>query len=191
MYLLLFLLVPVLIIGFVWVLYNSLVKAKQRVDEAWSGIDVQLKRRSSLVPNLVETVKGYAKHEKSVFENVTKARASMMGAQGAKASAEANNMLEGALKSLFAVAEAYPELKASENFGKLQEELSDIESKIAYARQFYNSNVLDYNTKIKVFPAVLIANTMGFKEVEYFKATEEEKKDVKVSFEEKKEEEKK
>lgn len=178
--------VPVLLLLFVWSLYNSLVKAKQRVKEAWSGIDVQLKRRSSLVPNLVETVKGYAKHEKEVFENVTKARSAMMKAEGAQSSAQANNMLEGALKSLFAVAEAYPELKASENFSKLQDELSDIESKVAYARQFYNSNVLDYNTKIKVFPSVLIANTMGFKEEEYFEATEEEKKDVEVSFEEKK-----
>ncbi|KKP70228.1 hypothetical protein A2X44_00775 [candidate division CPR3 bacterium GWF2_35_18] len=174
--------IPVVIIIFIWGLYNSLVMAKQRIEEAWSGIDVQLKRRSSLIPNLVETVKGYAKHEKEVFENVTKARSAMMGAKGAKESAEANNMLEGALKSILAVAENYPELKASENFGKLQDELTDTESKIAYSRQFYNSNVLDFNTKIKVFPAVLIANTMGFKEVEYFEATEEEKKDIEVKF---------
>ncbi len=170
------------IIGFVWALYNSLVKAKMHVSEAWSGIDVQLKRRSSLVPNLVETVKGYAAHEREVFENVTKARSALMGATDAKSAAEANNQLTGALKTLFAVAEAYPQLRASENFQKLQSELSDIEAKIAYARHFYNGNVIDYNTKIKLFPNVLLSGTFGFREAAFFAATEEEKADVKVSF---------
>ncbi len=174
--------IVVIIILFVWGLYNSLVKAKVRVQEAWSGIDVQLKRRSSLIPNLVETVKGYAAHEKAIFENVANARAALMGATDAKSASEANNQLTGALKSLFAIAEAYPQLRASENFQKLQSELSDIEAKIAYARQFYNGNVMDYNTKIKVFPNVLLAGPFGFKPADFFAATEEERADVKVSF---------
>ncbi len=172
----------VVIIIYFWALYNGLVKAQIRVKESWSGIDVQLKRRSSLVPNLVETVKGYAAHEREVFENVTKARAALMGATDAKAAADANNMLTSALKSLFAVAEAYPQLRASENFMKLQAELSDLEEKIAYARQFYNGNVQDFNTRIRVFPNVLIARQFGFSEASFFAATEEEKADVKVSF---------
>lgn len=167
---------------FIWLLYNSLVHARVRVQEAWSGIDVQLKRRSSLIPNLVETVKGYAAHERELFENVTKARSALMGATDAKSAAEANNQLTTALKTLFAVAEAYPQLRASENFQKLQSELSDIEAKIAYARQFYNSNVMDYNTKIRVFPNVLLARQLGFKEADFFAATEEERADIKVSF---------
>ncbi len=174
--------VIVLLIFFVWATYNGLVTARARVKEAWSGIDVQLKRRSSLIPNLVEAVKGYAKHEKEVFENVTKARSALMGATGAKQAAQAENMLTGALKSLFAVAEAYPALRASENFKQLQDELSDTESKIAYSRQFYNSNVLDLNTKIKTFPTMLIAGPLGFKEEEFFTANEDEKKDIKVDF---------
>ncbi len=176
------LIVLVVLALFVFGLYNTLVTARMRVKEAWSGIDVQLKRRSSLIPNLVEAVKGYAKHEKEVFENVTKARSAMMGAKGPEDAAQANNMLTGALKTLFAVAEAYPDLKASENFKDLQGELSDTESKIAYSRQFYNSNVLDYNTKIQVFPNVLLAGMFGFKPEEFFAATEEEKKDVEVKF---------
>lgn len=173
----------IVVVGiFLWSLYNGLVKAKVRVEESWSGIDVQLKRRSSLIPNLVEAVKGYAKHEKEVFENVTKARSALMQATGAKEAAQANNMLAGALKSLFAVAEAYPALRASENFKQLQDELSDTESKVAYARQFYNSNVMDFNTKIRVFPNVLLAGPLGFKPAEFFEAEEEEKKDVKVKF---------
>lgn len=172
----------VLLVVFLWTLYNGLVTAKVRVEEAWSGIDVQLKRRSSLIPNLVETVKGYAKHEKEVFENVTKARSALMGANGVKESAKADNMLAGALKTLFAVAEAYPALRASENFKELQEELSDTESKIAYARQFYNSNVLDFNTKIQVFPNVILAGMLGFKPAEFFEAEEGEKKDIEVKF---------
>lgn len=172
----------VLLVVFIWGLYNGLVTAKTRVDESWSGIDVQLKRRADLIPNLVETVKGYATHEKSVFENVTKARTALMGANTPKEAAEANNQLSSALKSLFAVAEAYPDLKASQNFADLQQQLGDTEDKIAYSRQFYNTNVLDYNVKIKVFPNVLLAGPLGFREVEFFKAAAEEKEEVKVKF---------
>lgn len=170
---------------YIWFLYNSLVTARLRVSEAFSHIDVQLKRRTDLIPNLVETVKGYAKHEKSVLENVTKARTSLMSAHSAKDKAEANNILTDTLKSLFAVAENYPDLKASANFSQLQEELSDTENKIAYSRQFYNTNVLDYNTKLVVFPNVFIARAFAFKQAEFFETSEEEKKPVKVSFEEK------
>lgn len=173
-----------LVVLYLWALYNGLVTAKMRVSESWSGIDVQLKRRSDLIPNLIETVKGYAKHEKSVFENVTKARTALMGAKDAKEAAAADNMLTGALKTLFAVAEAYPALRASENFKQLQDELSDTESKIAYARQFYNSNVMDYNTKIAVFPNVILAGSFGFKPAEFFEAEEGEKKTPKVDFKE-------
>ena len=162
--------------------YNALVILKTRIKEAFSGIDVQLKRRADLVPNLVETVKGYAKHEKEVFENVTKARSALMKAETPKEKAQADNMLSGALKSLFAVAEAYPQLQASQNFQELQRQLEDTEDKVAYARQFYNSNVLEYNTKTKTFPSNLIANTFGFKEEEFFEAKEEERETVKVNF---------
>lgn len=162
--------------------YNSLVTAKMRVGEAFSQIDVQLKRRADLIPNLVETVKGYTKHEKTVFEEVTRARTSLVNATGVEEKAKANNQLGQTLKSLFAVAEAYPKLQASENFTQLQEELSDTENKIAYARQFYNSTVLDYNTKLRVFPTVFFANLMHFTPAEFFAATEEEKKPVAVKF---------
>lgn len=164
--------------------YNGLVTLRERIKEALSSIDVQLKRRADLIPNLVETVKGYAKHEKEVFENVTKARASLMNAGSPKEKAQANNALSETLKSLFAVAESYPTLRASENFSKLQEDLTDTENKIAYSRQFYNSNVLDYNTKIKQFPVVIIAPSLGFKEEEFFEAEEGDKAPVKVSFKE-------
>jgi len=174
--------VLVLLVLFVFGLYNGLVTAKVRIEEAWSGIDVQLKRRADLIPNLVEIVKGYAKHEKEVFENVTKARSTLLSASGPQEKAAANGELTTALKSLFAVAESYPELKASTNFLDLQQQVGDTEDKIAYSRQFYNSNVLDFNTKIKVFPNVILAGMLGFKEAEFFKATEEEKKEVKVSF---------
>ena len=170
------------IVGYLWLTYNSLVTLKTRIEEAWSGIDVQLKRRADLIPNLVETVKGYAKHEKDVFENVTKARSALMGAQSLPQKAAANDMLTGALKSLFAVAEAYPELKANDNFKDLQRQLEDTEDKVAYSRQFYNTNVMDYNVKIKTFPNVLIAKQFGFSEQPFFKATDEEKKEVKVEF---------
>jgi len=162
--------------------YNRLVTLRERIKEALSGIDVQIKRRFDLIPNLVETVKGYAKHEKEVFENVTKARSSLMKAETPHEKAAANNMLEGALKSLFAVAESYPDLKASQNFLNLQEELSDTENKISYSRQFYNSNVLEYNAMIKSFPTVILANMFGFKEEEFFESDEEERKNVKISF---------
>lgn len=177
---------PVAIIAlallYLWFLYNGLVVARVRVKEAWSGIEVQLKRRSSLIPNLIETVKGYAKHEKGVFEEVTKARSALVGAKNPKAAAQADNMLTGALKTLFAVAEAYPNLRASENFKELQEELSDTETKIAAARQFYNANVMDYNTKIKVFPNVMIARMLGFSEEEFFDADEASEKEISVKF---------
>ncbi len=165
-----------------WGTYNGLVRARIRVKEAWSGIDVQLKRRSSLIPNLVETVKGYATHEREVFENVTKARAMLDNAQGAKQAAQADNVLTGALRSLFAVAEAYPDLKANQNFLELQRELTDTEDKIAYARQFYNTNVSNYNQKTEVFPSVIIARMFNFLPSEFFEAEEEARQDVKVSF---------
>lgn len=167
---------------FVMGTYNSLVTLRARIQEALSGIDVQLKRRADLIPNLVETVKGYAKHEKEVFENVTKARSALMGANTMQEKAEADNMLTGALKSLFAVAEAYPELKANTNFQDLQRQLEDTEDKVAYSRQFYNSNVLDYNTKVQMFPSNIFANMFGFKAYEFFKADEADKKKVDVKF---------
>jgi LemA protein len=167
---------------FLWFLYNSIIVAKMRVSEAFSQIDVQLKRRADLIPNLVETVKGYAKHEREVFEKVTEARASLVSAKGPEEKANANNKLSETLKSIFAVAEAYPELKASQNFLELQQEVSDTEDKIAYSRQFYNSNVLDYNTKLKLFPNVLFAKLLNFQDAEFFGATDEERKTVKVSF---------
>lgn len=162
--------------------YNGLVVLKTRIQEAFSGIDVQLKRRADLIPNLVETIKGYAKHEKEVFENVTKARSALMTADNVHAKAEADNMLTGALKSLFAVAEAYPELKANTNFQDLQRQLEDTEDKVAYSRQFYNSNVLDFNAKIQMFPTNLLAEMLGFTAFEFFKADEEDRKEVKVKF---------
>ncbi|OGY29858.1 MAG: hypothetical protein A3F35_02590 [Candidatus Woykebacteria bacterium RIFCSPHIGHO2_12_FULL_45_10] len=174
--------VVLLVIIFLWTAYNGLVVARTRVQESWSGIDVQLKRRSDLIPNLVEAVKGYASHEKEVFENVTKARSALMGAGNAKEAGAADNLLTGALKSLFAVAEAYPELKASDNFKSLQEELADTETKIAASRQFYNANVLDLNTKIQTFPTMLVAGVFGFKSADFFQAEEAEKKPVQVKF---------
>jgi len=160
--------IVVVIALFLWVTYNSLVKLKIRVDEAWSDITVQLKRRFDLIPNLVESVKGYAKHESSVFEKVTEARANALNAQGVQETAQAENMLEGALKSLFAVAESYPDLKASDNFIQLQQELVDTEDKIQAARRFYNGGVRDLNTKIKIFPNNIFAGMLGFKEREFF-----------------------
>lgn len=170
------------LVAYVWLTYNSLITLRERIKEALSGIDVQLKRRADLIPNLLETVKGYAKHEKDVFENVTKARSQLMKADSPHEKAQADNMLTGALKSLFAVAEAYPDLKASENFKDLQNELSDTEDKVSYSRQFYNSNVLAFNTKIQTFPAAIIASQFGFKSYEFFETNEEEKKTPKVKF---------
>ncbi len=174
--------VVVVLIGILIGMYNGLVRARLRVKEAWSGIDVQLKRRASLIPNLVETVKGYAQHEREVFENVTRARSMLQQAGGPAQAAEANNMLTQTLRSLFAVAEAYPDLKANQNFLDLQNELSDTEDKIAYARQFYNTNVLSYNTKTETFPTVVFANMFNFEAAEFFEAEEEARQDVKVDF---------
>jgi LemA protein len=170
------------ILIYAWMVYNGLVTAKVRIEEALSHIDVQLKRRTDLIPNLVESVKGYVKHEKGVLEEVTKARSSLMSANSTHEKAQANNMLSETLKSLFAVAEGYPDLKASQNFLNLQEELSDTENKIAYSRQFYNTNVLDYNTKLTTFPSMIFANLFKFKAAEFFEADEADKKPVKVSF---------
>ena len=167
---------------FIFWLYNSLVRSKTRVEEAWSHIDVQLKRRVDLIPNLVEAVKGYAKHEKGLFENVTQARSALLSAKGVKESEKADNMLTGALKTLFAVAENYPDLKASDNFKELQDELADTENKIAYARQFYNGNVRDFNILIKTFPNVLLASVLGFRPSEFFEAGAEEKAKPEVKF---------
>ncbi len=163
-------------------IYNGLVRSRVRSREAWSGIDVQLKRRADLIPNLVETVRGYAAHERQTFENVTRARAMLQQAGTAAEAAQANNFLTQTLRSLFAVAENYPELKANQNFLDLQNELSDIEEKIAYARQFYNRNVTDFNTRIQTFPSVIVANMFGFKQFEFFEAPEEAREVPKVSF---------
>lgn len=179
---LIIIIIVVALVGIVWVTYNSLITAKIRINEAMSQIDVQLKRRADLIPNLVETVKGYAKHEKELLEAVTAARTSLMSAKGPREKASANNQLGTTLKSLFAVAENYPTLKANENFLNLQEELSDTENKVAYARQFYNSAVMDYNTKLQVFPTVIFANMMHFTQADFFQASDDEKKPVKVSF---------
>ena len=170
------------IVLFVWFTYNSLATGRVRIKEALSGIDVQLKRRVDLVPNLIETVKGYAKHEKELLENVTKARTSLMQANTTHEKAVSDNMLSSALKSLFAVSEAYPDLKASKNFLQLQEELSDIEAKIAYARQFFNTNVSSYNSTLVNFPGSVVGNMFGYKQEEFFEASVAERKNVKVSF---------
>ncbi|MFH2104714.1 MAG: LemA family protein [Parcubacteria group bacterium] len=166
--------------------YNGLVKMRNRVQEAWSDIDVQLKRRYDLIPNLMETVKGYAKHEEGVFTKVTEARAKAISAQkegGAKATAEADNMLTGALKSLFAVTENYPDLKANQNFLELQRELSDTENKVQASRRFYNGNTRDFNTKQQQFPTNLLASIFGFKPAEFFEVEgEEERKAPQVKF---------
>lgn len=179
-----YLVIGAIVILLLWVLgaYNSLVTLRNRVREAWSQIDVQLKRRSSLIPNLVEAVKGYVKHEKGVLTEVTKARTALMDAKNPHEAAKADNMLTGALKSLFAVAEAYPDLKASENFKQLQEELSDTETKVAASRQFYNTNVLDLNNSLETVPSSFIGSMFGFTKMEFFKASEEEKKDISVKF---------
>lgn len=171
-----------MVILFIWSTYNSLATSKVRIKEALSGIDVQLKRRVDLVPNLIETVKGYAKHEKSLLENVTKARSSLMSAQTTHEKAASDNMLSSALKSLIAISESYPDLKASNNFLELQKELSDIEAKIAYARQFYNSNARSYNTTLVNFPGNIVGNIFGYKREEFFEAEEKERQPVKVSF---------
>ncbi len=175
----------IIVIVLFWIAaaFNGFVTLKNRVKEAFADIDVQLKRRYDLIPNLVETVKGYATHERELFEKVTQARTSAMGAQGAKAKAEAENMLSNTLKSLFAVAENYPDLKASQNFLALQNELTDTEDKIQAARRFYNTNIRDLNIKIESFPDNFIASAFGFKQMELFQTTNEaEKQPVKVNF---------
>ena len=163
-------------------MYNGLVRARVRTREAWSGIDVQLKRRANLIPNLVETVKGYAGHERETFENVTRARSMLQQAGTAPDAAQANNFLTQTLRSLFAVSERYPDLKANQNFLDLQQELSDIEEKIAYARQFYNRNVMSYNTRIQTFPNVVMAGMFGFERFEFFEVEEEARAVPEVSF---------
>jgi LemA protein len=170
-----------------WVIlsYNGFVRLNNRVKEAWSDIEVQLKRRYDLIPNLVESVKGYASHEKNLFEKVTEARARAMGAEAKgdmKEIAKAENQLAGTLKTLFAVSENYPSLRASENFSQLQAELSDTENKIQAARRFYNGNVRDINTKIETFPSNLIAGIFNFKQKEFFDAEEQAEKPVQVKF---------
>jgi len=171
----------VAVLWFIWA-YNSFVRLRNRVDNAWSQIDVQLKRRFDLIPNLIESVKGYMKHEKSTFKEITEARTSFLNAKGPKEMAKADNQLSGALKSIFAVAENYPKLEASQNFIQLQEELSGTENKIAYSRQFYNDSVNDWNVKLQSFPSNLVAKMFGFIEKEFFKTDDEERKNVKVSF---------
>lgn len=160
----------VVILAIIAIIYNSLVKLRVRVDEAWSDITVQLKRRADLIPNLIETVKGYASHESKVFEEVTSARAAVMSAtkKGVNETAKAENQFEGAMKSLFAVAEAYPDLKASNNFQQLSAELTDTEDKIQASRRFYNGGVRDLNTKIQTFPVNLFAKLFGFSQREFF-----------------------
>lgn len=182
----LFIVLGVVAVLGLWVilLYNGLIKSKLRADEAWSDITVQLKRRADLIPNLISTVKGYAKHEKDVFENVTKARSALLGASGVEETAKAENMMTGALKSLFAVAEAYPELKANENFKALQDELVDTEDKIQASRRFYNANVREFNTKMHVFPNTLFVGMLKFKPFTFFEVEDQEsiEKPVEVKF---------
>ena len=174
--------VVVLLLIFLVLAYNGLVRLRNRIDNAWAQIDVQLRRRYDLIPNLVETVKGYASHERQTFESVTNARANALNAQGVANQADAENQITGALKSLFAVAEAYPELKANQNFLALQEELTATEGRIAYARQFYNDEVLKLNTRIQSFPTNVLANAFGFHQREYFEADDTSRGPVSVQF---------
>ena len=173
--------IAVLLLWFI-IVYNSLVRVHNQVKNAWAQIDVQLKRRADLIPNLIESVKGYMKHEKGVLTEVTKARTAMMSAETPTKKAEANNMLTGALKSLFAVSENYPDLKANENFLQLQEELVGTENKVAYSRQHYNDMVMRYNTKLEVFPNNVLSSAMNFAKRDSFEADDVDKKPVKVSF---------
>lgn len=176
-WLIIILCVVLLLIVFIWSTYNSLVKLNERVNEAWSDITVQLKYRADLIPNVVETVKGYAKHEKEAFENVTKARSAVMGAKTVEDTAKAEQSMEAALGKIFAIAEAYPELKANENFKELQIQLQEVEDKIQAARRFYNAGAKELNTKIKIFPVNLFGG-FGFKEREYFNVDEAEAKKI-------------
>ena len=172
----------VVLAGYLIVLYNGLVKIRNMVHNSWFQIDVQLKRRYDLIPNLVETVKGYASHERQVFENVTKARSMAAQAGTMVERQNAENMLSGALKSLFAVAEAYPQLQASQNFMQLQNEMSDLESKIAFARQFYNDTTMKYNTKVQTFPTNIFSSMLGFQYIPYFMAEEQARNNVQIKF---------
>lgn len=174
-------LIGILVLWFIAV-FNGIVTLKNRTKEAWSDIDVQLKRRHDLIPNLIETVKGYATHEKEVFEKVTEARSQAMQAKGAEETGKAENVLTDTLKSLFAVAESYPQLRATENFQKLQDELTDTENKIEAARRFYNGNVRDFNTKIQVFPNSMVAGMTGSKDFELFGMDEAGKETPQVKF---------
>lgn len=171
----------VIVVLYLILAYNRFITLRTRIENAWSQIDVQLKRRYDLIPNLVSAVKGYMKHERGTLETITKARAMLVTGSMAQ-KAKANNMISEALKSIFAVAESYPNLKASENFMQLQEELSGTESKIAYARQFYNDSVLELNTKIQTFPSNIIAKMFGFTQKEFFKTEGKEREAVKVEF---------
>jgi LemA protein len=182
MVLIVLIVIAVLLALYVIVTYNGLVRLRNRIQNAWAQIDVQLRRRYDLIPNLVETVKGYAAHEKGTFEAVTQARANAINAEGPADQARAENMISGALKSLFAVSEAYPDLKANQNFLSLQEELSGTEGRISYARQYYNDAVLRMNTKIQSFPSNILAGMFGFKEHEYFEADEGSRGPVSVQF---------
>jgi len=180
-YIILFIIVVVVL----WIIgvFNSLIRFRTRTKEAWSDIDVQLKRRYNLIPNLVETVKGYATHERELFEKVSEARSKAMGATNVREKGEAENALSNTLKTLFAVAENYPELKASTNFLELQRELRDTEDKVQAARRFYNGNVRDFNIKLQSFPASIIASLFGFKKMDFFEiGTPEEREPVKVKF---------
>ena len=174
--------IVVLLVIYLVFLYNGLVRLRNRIENAWAQIDVQLRRRYDLIPNLVETVKGYAAHEAQTLEAVVAARNAGMGASGPKEAAQAEDMITSALKSVFALAEAYPDLKANENFLNLQEELTGTEGRIAYARQYYNDAVLRYNTKIQTFPAVVVAGMLRFTEREYFEADDTSRGPVQVRF---------
>ncbi len=182
MVLLIVLAVVVVLVVFIISIYNKMVRLRNRIENAWAQIDVQLKRRWDLIPNLVETVKGYASHERETLEAVIAARNAATTAQGPAAQAQSENMLTGALRQLFAVSEAYPELKANDNFRDLQEELTATEGRIAYARQLYNDTVLKYNNSIQTFPGVVMAGPMGFSAREYFETDDESRGNVSVQF---------
>jgi LemA protein len=174
--------IVVILVLYIISIYNSLVSLKNKINNGWAQIETQLQRRYDLIPNLVETVKAYATHEKEVFENVAKARAGLMNAQGVAGKAEADNMLTGTLKTLFAVAENYPELKANQNFRELQVELTSTENKIAFARQFYNDTVMRFNTSIELFPRNIIASMMRLIARDYYESKPEAKEAIKVKF---------
>ncbi len=182
MVLIIILIIVVLLLLTLWLQYNGLVRLRNGTKNAWSQIDVQLRRRYDLIPNLVETVKGYAEHEKETFEAVVQARSAAMAGQTVGEQAQNENVLTGALKSLFAVAEAYPDLKANENFLQLQEELVSTESRIAFARQHYNDSVLGYNNKIETFPSNIVAGSFKFEQGEFFEAEDEATGPVEVNF---------